>query len=173
MWNWGLSFLLLEIFAIVQIIRGLFGDIASGAWERIGKIEGTLELRREQLAAAIENNTDKIDVYKRTVESLENSIGGIREEAVQLESTGFSIAMTGLGVLLVIKLVQALIGNTLLEKRFSDWLSDPQLSIGMTQKHIGLSIGFVLLTVLATVTHYTFPGVFPWLIEFPTKAGFV
>jgi len=24
MWNWGLSFLLLEIFAIVQIVRGLF-----------------------------------------------------------------------------------------------------------------------------------------------------
>ncbi|MFT6969133.1 MAG: glycine betaine/proline transport system permease protein, partial [Cellvibrionaceae bacterium] len=24
-WSWGLSFLLLEIFAIVQIVRGLFG----------------------------------------------------------------------------------------------------------------------------------------------------
>ena len=171
MWNWGLSFLLLEIFAIVQIIRGLFGDIAASAWLRIAKIEGTLELRQQQLAAAIENNTDKIDVYQRTVDSLQSSIGGIRQEAVLLESTGFSIAMTGLIALLVIKLAAALIANTLLEKRFSDWLSDSRLSIGMTAKHIVLAVGFFVLTLSATVVHYTFPGAFPWLLEFPTKAG--
>ena len=171
MWNWGLSFLLLEIFAIVQIIRGLFGDIAASAWLRIAKIEGTLELRQQQLAAAIENNTDKIDVYQRTVDSLQSSIGGIRQEAVLLESTGFSIAITGLIALLVIKLAAALIANTLLEKRFSDWLSDSRLSIGMTAKHIVLAVGFFVLTLSATVVHYTFPGAFPWLLEFPTKAG--
>ena len=27
MWNWGLSFLILETFAIVQIVRGFFGDL--------------------------------------------------------------------------------------------------------------------------------------------------
>ena len=91
LWNWGLSFLILETFAIVQIVRGLFGDIAAGAWERIAKIEGTLELRRQQLASAIENSTDKIDVYQRTVDSLEGTIGGIRLEATQLESTGLTI----------------------------------------------------------------------------------
>lgn len=171
MWNWGLSFLLLEIFAIVQIVRGIFGDLAASAWERIEKIEGTLELRRQQLASAIENNTDKIDVYKRTVESLENAIGGIRLEAQQLESTGFSIAMSGLIALLLIKLTQAVIANTLLEKRFSDWLSDSQLSMGMSQKHVGLSVGFVLLTLSATVMHYSFPTLFPWLLEFPTERG--
>jgi len=50
MWNWGLSFLILETMAVVQFVRGLFGDLASEAWERIAKIEGTLELRRQQLA---------------------------------------------------------------------------------------------------------------------------
>ncbi len=170
-WSWGLSFLLLEIFAIVQIVRGLFGDLAASAWNRIASIEGTLELRRQQLAAAIENNTDKVAVYQRTVESLENSIGGIRQEAVQLEGTGFTIAMTGVIALLIIKLGAALVANTVLEKRFSDWLSDSQLSIGMTPKHIGLAVGFVLITLTATVVHYTFPGAYPWLLEFPTKAG--
>lgn len=171
LWNWGLSFLILETFAIVQIVRGLFGDLASDAWERIAKIEGTLELRRQQLAAAIENNTDKIDVYQRTVDSLENSIGGIRLEAQQLEGTGLWIAGVGLFSLLLIKIVQALMANTLLEKRFSDWLSDPAISPGMTQKHIGIAAGFVVLILLATVAHYSFPSVFPWLINFPTDPG--
>ncbi len=171
MWNWGLSFLILEIFAIVQIIRGLFGDLASDAWARIAKIEGTLELRKQQLASAIENNTDKIDVYKRTVDSLESSIGGIKLEAQQLESTGFTIAMTGLAALLLIKLVQAIIANTLLERRFSDWLSDPQISRGMNQRNIGLSVLFVLITTVATAIHYSFPGTFSLLMDFPTDRG--
>ena len=64
MWNWGLIFLIVETFALVQIVRGLFGDLATEAWNRIASIEGTLELRRQQLASAIENNTDKIDVYR-------------------------------------------------------------------------------------------------------------
>ena len=171
MWNWGLSFLILETFAIVQIVRGLFGDLAAAAWERIASIEGTLELRRQQLASAIENNTDKIDVYRRTVESLEDAIGGIRLEAEQLEGTGMMIATTGLLLLLIIKAGQAVIANTMLEKRFSEWLSDPGLARGMTPGYIALSVCFMVLIVVATVTHYSFPGVYPWLIEFPTEHG--
>jgi glycine betaine/proline transport system permease protein len=118
MWNWGVSFLILETLAAVQIVRGLFGDLASEAWDRIAKIEGTLELRRQQLAAAIETNTDKIDVYRRTVESLEDAIGGIRLEAEQLEGTGLTLAAVGFVVLFAVKAAQSVIANTLLEKRF-------------------------------------------------------
>ena len=171
MWNWGLTFLILETLAIVQIVRGLFGDLSSEAWERIAKIEGTLELRRQQLASAIENNTDKIDVYRRTVESLEDAIGGIRLEAEQLDGTGLFIASVGVVTLLVVKAGQAVIANTLLEKRFSDWLSDPAIATGMTPRHIGLSCCFMVLIVVPTVANYSFPGLYPWLIEFPTEHG--
>ena len=171
MWNWGLAFLILETLAAVQIIRGMFGDLAAEAWERIGKIEGTLELRRQQLAAAIESNSDKVDVYRRTVESLEDAIGGIRLEAQQMEDSGFAIALVGILVLLLVKAAQSVVANTLLEKRFSDWLSDPDISTGMTPRDMALSCGFVAVIMIATVIHYSFPGVYPWLIDFPTEHG--
>ena len=171
MWNWGLTFLIMETFAVVQIVRGLFGDLSSEAWERIARIEGTLELRRQQLASAIENNTDKIDVYRRTVESLEEAIGGIRFEAEQLDGTGMMIATVGIIALIVIKAAQAVVANTLLEKRFSDWLSDTGIVSGMTAGHIALSVCFVVVIMVATVTHYSFPGLYPWLIQFPTEHG--
>ena len=119
MWNWGLTFLILETLAAVQIIRGFFGDLSSEAWERIAKIEGTLDLRRQQLQSAIDNNTDKIDVYKRTVQSLEDAIGDIRLEAQQLDEAGVTIAIVGIIALVTIKAGEAVIANTLLEKRFS------------------------------------------------------
>ncbi len=169
LWNYGLSFLIIETFAFVQIVRGLFGDLASEAWERIAKIEGTLELRRQQLAAAIESNSDKVDVYRRTVESLEDAIGGIRLEAQQMEDSGMMIALFGVVVLLLVKVAQGVVANTLLEKRFSDWLSDPSIRSGVELRQIGISTTFVAIILAATITHYSFPGLYPWLIEFPTE----
>ena len=169
MWNWGLAFLIVETFAWVQTIRGLFGNLAVGAWERIAQIEGTLDLRRQQLASAIEKGSDKVDVYKRTVESLENAIGGIRLEAQQLEDSGVYIALGGIVALLAVKLVQAFLANSLLEKRVSEWLSNAALSKGMALRHIALSVGFSAIIVIATVVHYSFPGTYALLAAFPTK----
>ena len=170
LWNWGLSFLVIETFAFVQIIRGLFGNLATGAWERIAQIEGTLDLRRQQLAAAIENKSDKVDVYQRTVESLEDAIGGIRIEAQQLEESGVYIALGGFVLLFIVKTGQAVYANMALERRFSEWLSDSSIAAGMPVKHIVLSVVFVSVIIFTTVTHYSFPGAYPLLIDFPTDA---
>ena len=138
LWSWALPFLILEALGLVQIARGLVGDLASDAMARIASIEGTLELRREQLAAAIESGSDKIDVYRRTVESLEANIGGIREEAAELAAQGPTIALTGLAILLLAKFAQSLVANWALEARFTEWLSDRSVRSGLPVPHIVL-----------------------------------
>ena len=157
----------------MQIVRGLFGDLRPpkrGSESPRSKARSNSDA--SNWPSAIENNTDKIDVYRRTVESLEDAIGGIRLEAEQLEGTGLTIALVGFVIaLFAFKAGQAIIANTLLEKRFSDWLSDPGISTGMTPRDIALSCSFVAVIMVATVIHYSFPGVYPWLIEFPTEHG--
>ena len=168
LWSWALPFLIIETLALVQIARGLFGDLAADARARIASIEGTLDLRREQLAAAIEANSDKIEVYQRTVDSLEANIGGIREEAVTLAEQGVTIALSGLILLLVVKAVQAVVANWALETRFSEWTSDRTVRSGMPVTHIIFSAVFMALIVLAAMFHYSFPGRFGLLSDFPT-----
>ena len=171
LWNWGLAFLIIETFAFVEIIRGLFGDLSSSAWARIAQIEGTLALRKKQLAAAIEKGSEKVEVYKRTVQSLEDAIGGIRLEAQALEDSGLSIATVGVIVLLAVKAGQSIYANTVLERRFSDWLSDSTVTAGLQPKHMALSVVFSVIIVIVTVLHYSFPGAYPLLTEFPTDPG--
>ena len=168
LWSWALPFLILETIAFVQIARGLFGDLAADAMARIASIEGTLELRRQQLAAAIENQSDKIDVYRRTVESLEDNIGGIRAEAEALAAQGPSIVLTGLVTLLIVKAVQSQVANWALEARFSDWLSDRSIRSAMPVSQIVFSAIFMALIVAAAMMHYSFPGRFSLLSQFPT-----
>jgi glycine betaine/proline transport system permease protein len=169
LWNWGLTFLIIETFAFVEIIRGLFGDLSSSAWERIAQIEGTLALRKKQLAAAIEQSSEKVEVYRRTVDSLEGAIGGIRMEAKQLDESGIYIAVVGFAVLLAVKAAQAVYANTALERQFSEWLSDPTVASGMNANNIALGIGFTVIIISTTVLHYSFPGAYPLLTNFPTE----
>ena len=168
LWSWALPFLVLEALAFVQIARGLFGDLAADAMARIASIEGTLELRRQQLAAAIENGSDRVDAFQRTVDSLEANIGGIREEAEALAAEGPTIVLTGLALLIVVKAVQAVTANWALEGRFSEWLSDRTVRSGMPSQQIVLSAVFMVLIVSTAMVHYSFPGRFSLLSTFPT-----
>jgi len=168
LWSWALPFLIIEAFALVQIARGLFGDLAADAMARIASIEGTLELRRQQLAAAIESGSDRVDAFQRAVDGLEANIGGIRAEAEALAEQGPSIALMGLAVLIAVKLVQAVTANWALEARFSEWLSDRTIRSGLPVEQMVFSAVFMVLIVVVAMVHYSFPGRFSILSEFPT-----
>ncbi len=170
-WNYALAFLILETFGWVQIVRGAFGNLAAEAQERMSQIEGTLAFRKKQLQAAIEKGSEKIDVYQRTVESLQANIDTIRLEAVQAEKTGIYFMIAGIVFLLLIKVLQAGLANTILERRFSAWLSDRSISNGMTPAHWALAAGFCLFIVVSTVLHYSFPNFSAQFTEFPTTQG--
>lgn len=172
LWAWALSFLILEALAFVQISRGLFGDLAADAMARIASIENTLELRRQQLAAAIESASDRVDAFKRTVESLEANIGGIRDEAAALAAQGPSIAMTGLAILMLAKVAQSVVANTALENRFSQWQSDRTLRSGLPMSQILFSAIFIVLIICAAMLHYSFPDRYEILSSFPTHSDF-
>ncbi|MGB0865554.1 MAG: ABC transporter permease subunit, partial [Granulosicoccaceae bacterium] len=168
LWSWALPFLIVEALAFVQIARGLVGDLAADAMARIASIEGTLELRRQQLAAALESGSEKAAVYQRTVDSLEANIGGIRAEADALAAEGPTIALIGLSILVLVKIVQAVTANTALEARYSDWLSDRSIRSGMPTPQVLFSALFMGVIVVATMLHYSFPGHYSLLTQFPT-----
>ena len=172
LWSWALPFLVIEMLAIVQIAGGMFGDLAADAFARIASIEGTLELRRQQLAAAIETGSVKIDVYRRTVDALEDAIGGIRDEAIVLSEQGIWIALTGLIILVIVKAVQSTVANWALEARISDWLSNSSRRSGLPVSHVVFSAIFMVLIVIAAVLHYSLPGRFSVLSDFPTDPDY-
>jgi len=172
LWNWGLPFVILETFALIQIARGMFGDLGAEARERIAQIEGTLAFRKEQLAAAIEKKSDKVDVFERTIKSLETAIADIQLEAQRAEDTAIWVTLFGLGMLLVVKAIQGVLANPILERRFSEWLSDRTIKSGIEPQRILLSAVFVLIIFSASIVHFAFPGVSAVLADFPTDPNY-
>jgi len=167
-WKWALPFTILETFGVIQLARGLFGDLGADARDRIGQIQGTLNFRYEQLEAAEKNNAANVDVFKRAITSLEKAIADIQAEVVTAEANAFTIALFGLGFLAVVKLIEGIVANPALENRFSEWLSNRSLRSGLSPWRTAISVGFVFLIFAASVIHYAFPGAVGWLAEFPT-----
>jgi len=167
-WNYSLAFLIIETFAIVQIVRGFFGNISAEAYAKIDQIQSTIDFRKKQLEAAIENNSDKVEMFERVINSLENSISEYVAEAKAVEESGFYIAIGGIILFLIVRFVQGMYANTLLEKRFSEWLSDKSLTPGMKIQNYALSSGFALIIILFSTIHYSFPNLMEIMKDFPT-----
>ena len=135
-WNWALAFLIIETFSVVQIIRGLFGNITADAIQKIEQVQSTITFRNKQLEAAITNNPDKVDVYKRNIKSLEDAMQGYINEVDRIEASAIWITIFGIILLISIKVVQGVLANSRLEKRYSEWLSDKLISPGMQTKEL-------------------------------------
>ena len=167
-WNWALTFLIIETFSVVQIIRGLFGNITVDAINKIAQVQSTIDFRKKQLEAAITNNPDKVDVYKRSIKSLEDAMQGYINEVDKVEASAIWIAIFGFVSLIVVKIVQGILANTTLEQRYSEWLSDKSVSPGMQKKNYILSGIFTSVIMFFSVMHYSFPGFLVIMNEFPT-----
>lgn len=168
LWKWALPFLIVETFGFIQLGRALFGDLAAEAKDRITQIEGTLSFRHQQLQAAIDRGADNVDVFKRTIASLEAAIAEIGLEVAAAEASATGVMLSGVGILLAAKLIEGLIANQVLERRYSEWLSDPQLAAGLHPTRTALSIVFSILVVSACVVQYALPDAISWLAQFPT-----
>ena len=72
------------------------------------------------------------------------------------------------GLFLLIRLIQGVLANSILERRFSEWLSNKLISPGMEFKNYLLSISFALIIIVFSSVHYSFPYLVALFADFPT-----
>jgi glycine betaine/proline transport system permease protein len=167
-WHWALTFIFLEAFASVQVGRALWGDLASEARGRIETIELQLDLRRSQLEAAKNNNADNVDMFNRNIESLDRVLAEVQLEIQQIEAMRIWVLVFGLIALVTVKMIQGVLANPILMRRYFDWLSEPTISSGVSFPRMIQSALFVMLVYGTSILHFGVPGALPVLSEFPT-----
>ena len=172
LWKYGLPFVLIETFGLAQITRGLFGDLAIQQKERIALIQNTLNLRQKQLESALESGSDKVESIRSWVSSLQQEINNVQIEIQQIEASAIWVIVSGLLILLTVKIVEGLCANVLLERRFSQWLSQRTLSYGLKKSQILISTTFVLFVFLIAILHYGLDGNFSYISSFPSDSQF-
>ncbi|SHG84916.1 ABC transporter permease [Cognatishimia maritima] len=169
LWNWMLGFLLLETMAYIQIGMGLFGDLGREYRERAEQIAQTLELRRQQIAAAESSGSSSLDALKRASESLEGALSGAQQAAATADSTGTFFFMVGIILLLAVKLLTAALANWTLEMQFAKWRSDRSVASGWSDTRMIISAAASAMVVILTSIKFAQPDALGILKAFPNN----
>ena len=162
------SFLILEIIAWVQIGRGLWGNLGAEFLDRVAQQQAKMQERLDQAAAATEQAD--IERFENLAANLQKSIdlNLARAEAAQAE--GFGILMTGIILLVFLKLVQGVYANVVYEKQYSRWRIDPE-STESGKKPANAVLGAILTAAIGPLIVYKFTvsSSLPVLEEFPER----
>ena len=167
---WGLFLIsvMLETIAIVQIVRGFWGDLGAPIVARLEGIEKTLAMRQTQLAEARINAPDKVEAFQSAITSLEGAMKTIRSQADAARNEVLSLIVIGLAMLLVIKLAQGVLANPVLRGRYVRWRSRPSLPAGLQPLGIALAAFLALATYAVCAFRFGFPTQISVLNHFPT-----
>lgn len=168
LWSYFLPFIALETLAVVQLARGIWGDLGAPFLQRLPGIEQTIAFRKEQLLDARTSDPDKVASFQSAIESLERAVQSIRQEAAAANDTALQLILIGIAGLLVLKSIQAILANPALQKRFSKWRSDHTIGSGLKPHNVVLATILAVLTYVTCTLKFGFPGQVAALQGFPS-----
>ncbi len=168
---WGMfwTFLILEVIAWVQIGRGAWGNPGAAFLDRAETqfVRAAEFLQRAEAAKAAGEDPAR---FEKLAANLTKAAEDSLAQGQAASSEAFGILLTGLAVLLAVKLAQGFFGNSVYERQYSRWRITPG-SVESGRKTANIMLGLFLVAAIAPLTIYKFTVASPseLLNVFPEK----
>jgi len=146
-WGFFWTFLILELFALVQIGRGLWGDLGADQIARYEKLLSNIARREQQAKELIAAGTpEEAEAKLKIAENLKKVAAKTKEQAELASQEALSILLTGIVLLLLVKLIEGLYANFAYEKQYLRWRANPDVQSGIS-KPSGVFGAFLLVAI--------------------------
>ena len=134
-WGFFWTFLILELFAMVQVGRGLWGELGAEELERYNRIRENIE-RREARAAELRaaGETADADASQRIADNLRAAAEAALDAAEAANAAGLSILVFGLAFLAFVKIVEGLYANYAYEAQYLRWRHGKTEQSGLSRR---------------------------------------
>lgn len=156
LWGYFWIFLILEMFALVQIGRGLWGELGADKIARYERLLANIA-KREQQAAELQAAgdvaaaTDKLNIANNLKKAAETTL--LEAEAATQQAT--SVLIFGLILFVAIKLMEGLYANHAYERQYLRWRSNPRLQTGLSRANAIWGIVLIICILPLTLIRYT------------------
>ena len=169
LWGGFWGFLILEIIAWVQIGRGTWGELGADELARAAtqeaRAQGFLERAAEAEAAGEDGSR-----FQTLGDNLMRAAERSRETAEAMAADATTILITGLVLLVAIRLIQGVWANIALEKLYERWRINPDATpSGFNMRNFAIGIGLALIIAPLTVYRFTVENVPEVLTAFPSN----
>lgn len=144
-WGFFWTFIVLELFAFVQIGRGLWGELGADQVTRYERLLVNIGKRETQAQEAIAaGDQEAADSALKIAENLEKVAATAKQQAELAAGESTSVLLVGLALLIAVKLIEGFYANVAYEKQYLRWRANPTLQAGVSQ---GSAIYGILLSV--------------------------
>lgn len=145
-WGFFWSFLVLELFALVQIVRGLWGELGADQLERYDRLMTNIATREAQAAALIASG-DQVgaDAKLNIANNLRSAADLALEAASAANGTATMVLLVGLTLMVALKIAEGFTANIVYEAQYLRWRAAQNEQSGIKRS----SLVFGILGILA------------------------
>ena len=173
LWGFFWTFMVLEILALVQIGKGLWGELGAEQLTRVERLSAKYTETYAQAEAAAAAGEAGADAIFTRAENLKKVIDRLTEEAEAAASGAFSYLITGLVLLAVLRVAQGFYANLTYEKHYLQWRAEPQTLSGLDMRRGAFSgllwLAIVPLTLYKFTVGVIAPALEPYVLGFPVE----
>lgn len=154
-WGFFWVFLVLELFALVQLGRGLWGELGGDLIAKYERLEANIAKREQQAAELLAaGNADEAESKLRIAENLSRVAEGAREAAEAAASQATTILLTGILLFVAVKILEGFYANIAYEAQYLKWRAKQKVQSGVSRP--SLVFGAVMLLVIWPLTLFRF-----------------
>lgn len=145
-WGFFWSFLVLELFALVQIVRGLWGELGAEQLEKYDRLMANIAGREVQAADLIAAGDQAgADAKLNIANNLRSAAELALEAASDANETAMVILLAGVALMVVLKICEGFTANIAYEAQYLRWRASHNEQSGIRRS----SLVFGVLGVLA------------------------
>ena len=167
LWGFFWTFIVLELLALVQIGRGLWGDLGA---EQVARAEGLFaraEALFERGKAALEAGEADAQGLITTAGNLRRAAERLVEQAELAAAEATTLLVIGIVVLAALRIVQGFYANIAYEKRYLAWRGDPLIASGLNWQVAAFGAVLWLAIVPLTLYRFTVSAPHELITQFP------
>jgi len=167
LWGYFWTFLVLELMALVQLGRGLWGDLGADKVARAEKLNNRYRELYERGQEALQAGDPDAQGLITTAGNLKRTAERVMIEAQDAAAGATKYLVIGLVTLLLLRLIQGFYANLRYEKQYLHWRAEPQTPSGFRWSWVGF--GGILWLAIVPLTLYRFTVTKPseFITEFP------
>ncbi len=172
LWGFFWTFLIIELFALVQIGRGLWGDLGADQIARYERLLGNVAKREEQARVALANGDQAAaDSALKIAENLQRVAAAAKEKAEAAAGEATEVFLLGLALIIAVKILAGLYANIAYEKQYLRWRELPALQAGISRG--SAAFGGLLLIAIWPLTLFRFTVADPDKVLRGATGGFL
>ena len=155
LWGFFWTFLVLELIALVQIGRGLWGELGADQIARYERLTANIAKREQQAREALAaGDKETAETALKVAGNLKRVAAQAKEQAEVAATEATTILLVGLALLVLVKVVEGFYANVAYEKQYLKWRAVPETNSGLSWP--SALFGGVLLIVIWPLTLFRF-----------------